>query len=44
MKFTRSSLKGIEDKVLDAVEKALEGTGILVKNGGVIFSPSILIP
>jgi len=40
MKFTRSSLKGIEDKVLDAVEKALEGTGISVKNGGGRFSES----
>jgi len=40
MKFTRSSLKGIEAKVLDAVEKALEGTGILVKNGGGRFSES----
>jgi len=40
MKFTKSSLKGIEAKVLDAVEKALEGTGISVKNGGGRFSES----
>ena len=40
MKFTKSSLKGIEAKVLDAVEKALEGTGISVKAGGGRFSES----
>jgi len=40
MKFTKSSLKGIEAKVLDSVEKALEGTGISVKAGGGRFSES----
>ena len=40
MTFTRKSLKDIESKVLEAVEKALDGTGISVKTGGGRFSES----